>query len=62
MKWLVSSSLLLLPLPAFACPQCVIKEQAGLGSWFILGGMMFIPMIVAGGAFLAYRMLGEDPK
>jgi hypothetical protein len=66
LKLWVMLAVLLASTPAFACPQCAMKEQAGLGSWFILAGMILFPFVVVGGALYVCRKMailsvGENP-
>lgn len=50
-------AVLLTATPALACPQCAMKETAGLGSWFILAGMILFPFFVVGGVLYALRKM-----
>ena len=57
MRTLIALVVLLTASPAFACPQCALNDKAGLGSWFILAGMIFFPFVVVGGVLYAARRL-----
>ena len=59
MRWLAFLLVLLMSAPAYACPYCAFKDKAGLGSWFILAGMIFIPFIVVGGALIVLRRMSS---
>jgi hypothetical protein len=50
-------AVLLTATPALACPTCAIKDTAGLGSWFILAGMILFPFFVVSGVLFALRKL-----
>jgi hypothetical protein len=54
---LLAALVLLTATPAFACPQCALNDKAGLGSWFILGGMILFPFVVVGGGLYAARRM-----
>ena len=43
---------------AEACPMCALNDKSGLGSWFILAGMLGTPFVVAGSAILIMRKIG----
>ncbi len=57
MKTLVLLLVLLTATPAFACPQCALNQKAGLGSWFILAGMITFPFVVVGGVLFVLRKM-----
>jgi hypothetical protein len=57
MRLLLVLAVLLTATPAFACPQCALNDKAGLGSWFILGGMIIFPFFVVGGVLWAARRM-----
>lgn len=45
---------------AYACPMCALNDKAGLGSWFILAGMLGTPFVVAGSAIVVMRKIGTQ--
>lgn len=45
---------------AYACPMCALNDKAGLGSWFILLGMLGTPFVVATVAILVMRKIGAS--
>ncbi|MEQ8279969.1 MAG: hypothetical protein RMA76_03340 [Deltaproteobacteria bacterium] len=45
---------------AYACPMCALNDKAGLGSWFILAGMLGMPFVVAGTAIVVMRKIGTQ--
>lgn len=57
MRFVVMLVVLLSATPAFACPQCALNDKAGLGSWFVLAGMITLPFFVVGGVLVAFRKL-----
>lgn len=44
---------------AYACPMCALNERAGLGSWWVLAGMLGTPFVITGIALVVMRKLGS---
>lgn len=53
-------AVLLVAPAAHACPMCALNDKAGLGSWFILAGMIGMPFVVAAAAILVMRKIGAQ--
>ena len=57
MKTLIVLLILFTASTAFGCPQCALNTRAGLGSWFILSGMITFPFVVVGVTFYTLRKM-----
>ena len=60
--WLGAGALsaLLLPMDAWACPYCAVRDEAGTAGTVLLGAMIVVPFLIVASVVPALRRAAAD--